>query len=166
MTNFIKFSTFVFAFACSAISFAKDSNAVVITDKAGYYDEKVIASNIVNECTNLGFKFSDSTRRYLEKQGFAVSAAGDITNQTEGMSLKLTIINAVSAGNAFLGHKKSVSIEAELYKDGELLDTFSRTRNSGGGFGAGFKGSCTVLHRCANTLGKDVASWMAKNHKG
>ncbi|WGL15267.1 hypothetical protein PVT68_10840 [Microbulbifer bruguierae] len=164
--SYLKFTTFLFALTWSAFGFASDANALVLSEKAGYHDERIIASNIVGECSNLGFKFSDSTRQFLQKQGFAVSTASDISEQTEGMSLKLTIINAVSAGNAFIGHNKSVSIEAQLFKDGELLDTFTRTRNSGGGFGAGFKGSCTVLHRCAHTLGKDVASWMAKNHKG
>lgn len=166
MFKFIRFGAPVLALIFSAATLANEATSLVISSKADYYDEKVIASNILNECTNLGLKLSDSTLLNLEKQGFTVSTASDISDQAEGMSLKLTIVNAVSAGNAFLGHKKSVSVEAQLYKDGKLLDTFNRTRNSGGGFGAGFKGSCTVLHRCANTLGKDVAGWMAKNHKG
>jgi len=29
-----------------------------------------------------------------------------------------------------------------------------------GGFGAGFKGSCSVLNRCTKTLGKDFADWL------
>ena len=166
MIKLVKFGTLVLTFTWSLVAFANDNNTLLINKAADYYDQRSIASNIVSECTNLGFKLSDSTRVFLEKQGFAVDTAEDIAQQAEGMSLKLTITNAVSAGNAFLGHKKSVSVEAQLFQDGELLDTFTRTRNSGGGFGAGFKGSCTVLHRCAHTLGKDVARWMAENHKG
>lgn len=162
----IRFSPLVLALGWSAFASANTANSLVINDKADYYDTKFVASNIVNECTNLGSNFSSSTRTFLEKQGFSVTTASDLAEQTEGMSLKLTIVNAVSAGNAFMGHRKSVSIEAQLYKDGELLDTFTHTRNSSGGFGGGFKGSCAVLDRCVHTLGNDVAKWMTKNHKG
>ena len=80
----------------------------------------------------------------------------------QGLSLSLAITNEVTAGNAFMGHSKSVSIEATLHRDGEVVDTYVGTRDSGGGFGAGFKSSCTVLKRCVNTLGKDGAGWLRR----
>jgi hypothetical protein len=86
--------------------------------------------------------------------------SGTPQDLSEGTQLKLMISNALSSGNAFMGHHKSVSIIAELYKDGKLIDTYSTTRNSGGGIGAGFKNSCAVLERCVTTLGKDVAQWV------
>lgn len=42
------------------------------------------------------------------------------------------------------------------------IDTYAGSRNSSGGIGGGFKGSCAVLERCVNTLGKDVDAWLKK----
>jgi hypothetical protein len=36
------------------------------------------------------------------------------------------------------------------------------SRDSSGGFGGGYKGSCSVLRRCTNALGKDIAAWVKK----
>lgn len=166
MNNFIKLAALSISALLASSTVAADNATLTLSSKAEYLEERVIAENIVKECTNLGFKFSESTRTSLEKNGFSVQTRSELADQAEGMSLKLTIVNALSAGNAFMGHKKSVSIQAELFQDGELLDTFERTRNSSGGFGAGFKGSCTVLERCVNTLGKDVARWMQEKHQG
>ena len=67
---------------------------------------------------------------------------------------------ALSGGNAFVGHHKSVSILATLYKDGHAIDSYTTTRSSQGGLLAGFKGSCSVLYRCVDTLGSDISRWV------
>ena len=139
---------------------AVTKGTITISDNAEYYDEKVIPSNIRSECTALRSGLSDSAEKSLSQIGWNVVKSDTVGG--DGLSLKLMITTAHSSGNAYFGHKKSVSVEAELYKDGELLDSFSGTRNSGGGFGAGFKGSCTVLQRCVHTLGKDVSNWLSK----
>ena len=74
----------------------------------------------------------------------------------------MKIVNATSRGNAYTGHHKSVSIEAELFENGQLVDTYTGSRNSTGGFAGRFKGSCSVLARCVNTLGNDVSKWLKK----
>lgn len=134
---------------------------ITISESATYYDEKIIAPNIRSECTNLGRQFSESTKKYLSEKGWAVDRSDELPDT--GMALNLVITNAHSGGNAWSGHKKSVSIEVEMYRDGELVDTYEGIRNSSGGFGGGFKGSCDVLKRCVNTLGKDVAKWLGKS---
>lgn len=142
-------------------SYANDKN-ITISSAASYYDEKIIPSNIKAECNELGGQFSESTKSFLESEGWNVILSNDVGEAAKGTNIKLQITNALSAGNAFIGHKKSVSIVAELYKDGKLVDTYSGTRDSGGGIGAGFKGSCSVLQRCVNTLGSDVSKWLKK----
>lgn len=141
------------------VSLAKDKT-IVISDVASYYNEMIIAPNIRNQCTNLLGQFSDSTEVYLKKKKWNVERSNNISDS--GYYLELKVTNAHSSGNAWTGHNKSVSILANLYQDGELLDTYEGVRNSGGGFGAGFKGSCQVLGRCVNTLGKDVSKWLRK----
>lgn len=147
------------AMACNVHAADK---VIALNEVAGYVDASVIQSNVLNECKELGFEFSNSTKTYLEQSGWTVRTTSDLEAAPEGTKLKLVIRSAYSAGNAFLGHRKSVSIKAELFKDGKRVDEYVGTRDSAGGFAAGFKGSCDVLQRCVNTLGNDVSKWLSK----
>ena len=142
--------------------YASDEKNIALSPYASYYDEKIIPSNIRSECSELGRQFSESTKESLESEGWVITMSSEVGQLAKGTSMKLQITNALSSGNAFRGHKKMVSIAAELYKDGKLIDTYSATRDSGGGIGAGFMSSCAVLQRCVNTLGNDVAKWLKK----
>jgi len=135
--------------------------SVAISSTVDYTDPGIIPGNILSECSQLGPSFSSSTEKYLKENGWQVLPLNSEPSPGAGKQLKLQVANAFSAGNAFTGHRKSVSIIAELYQDGQLVDTYRQTRNSSGGFAGGFKGSCSVLYRCTNTLGNDVAKWMA-----
>lgn len=141
-----------------------NEKTISISSKASYYDEKIIPSNIKSECSELGEQFSEATKKHLEANNWKVTFEEDAGKSSQGTSIKLQITNALSSGNAFVGHRKSVTILAELYKDGQLIDSYTTSRNSSGGFAGGFKGSCSILHRCVNTLGSDVAKWLKKNN--
>jgi hypothetical protein len=140
-------------------AFAAD---ITINQTVKYYDEKIIAAKIKSERVTLGPKLVASTEAAVQKNGWSVIKKDVVDGTGNGVNLKLTITNAHSSGNAFIGHHKSVGIMTELFKDGKLIDTYTGERNSSGGFGAGFKGPCAVLERCANTLGKDVSEWLSK----
>ncbi len=114
------------------------------------------------ECTELGKPFSASTKKYLEQKGWDVALNSDIDELKSGQKIKLKIVNAVSLGNAFTRHHKSVSVEAELFEDGKLVDTYTGNRSSNGGITGGFKSSCSILARCVNILGNDVSKWLKK----
>ena len=136
---------------------------ILITAAADYHDAAIISENIRFECTDLGSHFSQSAKRYIEEKdsGWQVSLSDNPEAQTAATAIKLKIMNAVSAGHAFIGHRKSVTVSATLYRNGKAVDTFSGTRDSMGGFMGGFKGSCDVLYRCVDTLGNDVADWLS-----
>lgn len=143
------------------LSCSAGAKELTLNQTVGFYDDKLVPAKIRNECTNLGNRFAESTATAVQASGWSVLKKGNLDTAAPGVNLKLIIVNAVSAGNAFIGHSKSVSIMAELYKDGKLIDTYEGERNSSGGFGAGFKGSCAVLERCVVTLGKDVSKWLS-----
>lgn len=127
---------------------------------ASFKDDKQVAANVLQECHSLGSQFSQSTERYAKEYNLGVQRVSELDASSKGTNLKLYITSVYSGGNAFIGHRKSVSIMAELYKNGKKLDEYSYTRNSGGGFMGGFKGSCSVLKHTVNTLGNDVAKWL------
>ena len=49
---------------------------------------------------------------------------------------------------------------AELFVDGVSKGEKIYHRDSMGGFGAGYKGSCSVLGRTSKALGKDFSVWL------
>jgi hypothetical protein len=71
----------------------------------------------------------------------------------------LTMVMTVGGLIAF---GKSLSIEASLYENGVLIDTYKGTRKSNGGMFGNFKGFCSVLDRSAKALANDVSKWLQK----
>ena len=118
-----------------------------------------IASNIRNECA-LQTKLSSFVEAYSVGEGIGVIRARKVTKNTKGKALVITITDAVSSGNAFIGHRKFVSIKGTLYNNGKKQSGFTASRVSGGGAFGGFKGSCDVLGRTVKVLGQDVSSWL------
>jgi len=132
--------------------------SVVIATDAPYSNPDVIDSAIVKEC-GLPNKVSEMMRAAFADAGIEAKAVTDLKPDSGDAVLMVEIPAAVSSGNAFIGHSKSVTISGKLFRSGKQVSAFVATRKSSGG--VGFKGSCAVLHRCATTLGKDVAGWLA-----
>jgi hypothetical protein len=85
---------------------------------------------------------------------------------TSGRVLQLEIVDAVSMGNAFLGHQKFTKVRGTLLQDGTKVASFKARRNSMGGAFAGFKGSCSVLGRTVEVMGEDIAAWLKDPRDG
>ena len=138
---------------------AAEGLSIKISPLADFSQPERISSKIREECT-LPQAQAEASRVALQTAGIAVETAPEDQLGKPGYYLQLKIEDAVSMGNAFIGHRKFVAMSAKLYKDGTLVDTFSRSRDSMGGVMGGFKGSCSVLERCSVTLGKDLATWI------
>jgi len=130
---------------------------IKIASKVPYGKNSRVSYAIKSEC-NIQAQLSEYTKDYA--QDYDLNVTIDDAPSVSDMVLKTTIDNAVSSGNAFLGHRKYIVITSKLYKNGKLLSTMHAARNSGGGFMGGFKGSCSVLGRAAKALGKDIGKWL------
>jgi hypothetical protein len=53
-----------------------------------------------------------------------------------------------------------VTVEGELVENGEVIGSFTASRYSSGGAFGGFKGTCAILGRCIQSIGKDIAAWL------
>jgi hypothetical protein len=148
------------ALVVPVVSFA-DNPQVTIAPVAAFSEPDLIADNIKAEC-NLPPYQAQTVRHALESNGFQVTVAEKDEVPSNGRFLQVRILNAVSSGNAFLGHRKQVITLVRLFENGNEVAKGTLARDSRGGLGAGFKGSCTVLERCADTLGKDIAEWLKK----
>ena len=125
-----------------------------------YAESSRIPDKIINECGELGGKMGRFVNEFATKNGIEMMQVDQVSSKDRGWVLVVEITDAVSAGNAFIGHRKSMSARAELFENGKSLGSVDFTRNSGGGFAGGYKGSCSVLGRCTKALGKDIAGWL------
>jgi len=123
-----------------------------------FAEDAIVAGNIKRECA-IDTQLTEALARFASEAGHRVDLQ-DTLDIASGQALKLEIHDAQSAGNAWMGHHKSVTVEGWLYRDGEQVAKVVARRNSRGGFGAGFKGSCAVLERTVTAIGKDIATWL------
>jgi hypothetical protein len=141
---------------CSAVSAQDVSMARVVP----YSDEAEVSSKVRSECTQLQQQLADYTREFGKAQGITVNLDSDVSATAAGRVLQLEIVEAVSMGNAFIGHQKYSRVHGTLFEDGQKVGSFKARRNSMGGAFAGYKGSCSVLGRTMKALGEDIAGWL------
>lgn len=123
-----------------------------------YQDESIIQANVIEQCRSLGERLSEHIAQGMTAQGLAVLRVDEL-DLAQGRALDIKITNLVSAGNAFIGHRKSLTVSVKAYANGEVVHSKVFSRNTMGGVTGGFKGSCDVLERAAEAIGKDVGRW-------
>lgn len=132
---------------------------VKIKSSTPFSEDAFIKASIKEEC-DIQKQLADYTKKYSNDNSVAIQIDDNANKDNSEYFLDLKIIDAISEGNAFLGHNKRTRIAGDLYKNGNKIATFKGQRHSRGGFGAGFKGSCTVLERTVQALGEDVSEWI------
>jgi hypothetical protein len=137
---------------------------VSVRKTAPYTDSTLIAKNIIDECG-----LPESQMKVLHEQakelGAAIVEDEEAVAANKGRVLLLETANAISGGNAFVGHRKQVIVKGRLLENGEEIGNFTAIRGSGGGMWGGYKSSCSVLYRCQTTLAKDILTWLANPTK-
>lgn len=126
---------------------------------APWTDERDIAENIRKEC-ELTRQLPAYIAEYAKEHRIATQFADDVSPNDAGRVLVVEIEEAVSRGNAFIGHQKFTRARGALYDHGKEVGNFVAQRYSMGGAFAGYKGSCSVLGRTVKAIGKDVAEWL------
>ena len=124
-----------------------------------YAADAEVSSKVRSECVKLQDQLADYIREYGKEQGLQVQLLPS-TDGVGGRVLQVEIVDAVSMGNAFIGHQKYTRVQGRLLEDGRELGSFKGRRNSMGGAFAGYKGSCSVLGRTVKALGQDIAGWL------
>jgi hypothetical protein len=149
----------------TAASAAVAADAPVYVQKtAPYTDSTLVAKNIIDECG-----LPESQMKVLHEQakelGAAIVEDEAAVAANQGRVLLLETANAISAGNAFTGHRKQIIVKGRLLENGEEIGSFTGIRGSMGGMWGGYKSSCSVLYRCQTTLAKDILTWLANPTK-
>ena len=129
-----------------------------------YAEDAEIAGKIVREC-KLQTQLAEFIKVFGAKNGHSIELVDVLDEASEGKVLVIEIRDAVSEGNAFLGHRKSTSARGKLLDHGVEVANFKVLRNSMGGAFAGYKGSCSVLGRTVKIIGEDIAKWLTAPSK-
>jgi hypothetical protein len=138
---------------------------VSMKSKVPYKEGSFIKAAIKNECT-LPQQLADFTKTYSAEHQVTINNSDSATIQNSPYYLDVEIVDAISKGNAFFGHFKQSKVHGVLYKNGTQIADFMGLRSTRGGFGAGFKGSCAVLSRTVDTLGRDISIWLQHPRAG
>ena len=126
-----------------------------------YAEDNDISDAIKTEC-----KINEQLADFIKQYGGDVSFTASPVDTSKGRALQLQIVDAVSMGNAWMGHQKFTKVKGTLYADGKKVASFKGRRNSMGGAFAGYKGSCSVLGRTVEALGEDIAGWLKAPQDG
>lgn len=134
-------------------------NVIYVNQEMRYADSRMISSAVLTECRlpQQGVELLETAARGA---GFNLVRDDQAVRAGRGRTLQVEIANVAAGGNAFIGHFKQVSVTGRLLEDGREVGNFHGTRSSMGGAFAAFKGSCSVLGRCLDTLTKDITVWL------
>lgn len=134
-----------------------DGKTIYIKPYTRFAPNSKIAQNIKNECT-LQKAITDSIIKYSSNSGVTFIVKNNI--KPNELQLKVQIEQAISSGNAAIGHNKFVSISGKIVKGNTQYYSFDAARLSGGGYFGAYRSSCSVLGRIASALGKDISIWL------
>ncbi len=162
MTPLRRSAVLLFAFA-AAPAFAE---RVQVQSSIPYAEDAEIANKVREECTQLNTQLAEFTQEFGRENGIEVQLVETLDTSAPGRVLQMEIVDAVSMGNAFIGHQKYSRVRGVLFENGQQIADFRGRRNSMGGAFAGYKGSCSVLGRTVKALGKDIAQWLANPQAG
>lgn len=132
---------------------------VTMGREMSYADPRAIAGAVLNDC-RLPEQGAELLEAAARNAGINVVRDERAVKAGKGRTLQVEIVNVVSGGNAFIGHMKQVQVRGRLFENGKEIGSFTGRRTSGGGAFANFKGSCSVLGRCMETLAKDITLWL------
>jgi len=113
-----------------------------------------------NEC-ELQTRVPDAVIRAMGGEGAAVTKDPKPDIKSKGRVLTMEITEVFEAGNYFTGRRKAVRVAGSLHENGKEIGSFTAYRDTMGGMWANYQGNCSFLGRCATTLGKDIAAWLA-----
>jgi hypothetical protein len=147
------------AAALMAVGSSAGAQSVSMARTVPYSADAEVSQKIRSECVKLQDQLADFVREYGAEQGVQVELLPS-TAGVGGRVLEVEIVDAVSMGNAFIGHQKYARVDGRLLDGGAVVGSFKGRRNSMGGAFGGYKGSCSVLGRTMKALGQDIAGWL------
>lgn len=156
-----RFLLFPWAFTVGAILSPASNAADAITiKKLATFDANLSVPVEIRLNCDLEKRIPAYTRDHA-KEGFSqVILSEDLSGSTTPLTLTMTIVGLRGQEGGLQTGGKHVVIEGALRENGKLKGSFLAKRRAGVTWGPAHKGTCSLLDRCAQALGKDVAAWL------
>ncbi len=90
------------------------AQAVIVPTIIPLAEDNTVPNKIAADCNISQSIFEGSQLAALEA-GITLQHSDAVTRTAAGRTLNLFITDAISSGNAFIGHKKSVTVVGKLY---------------------------------------------------
>lgn len=143
-------------FGLSANVLANEKNALNIQSVTFTKDTKAVNGKVRLEC-----KLIEKTKKYLVAYG--KKHFEPVTTESKAVAgaynISAVIVGTVGAPGGALSGRKGATIKGTVTKNGKKVGSFEAFRSSGGGFGFGYKGTCSLLGKSVKRLGRDIAEW-------
>jgi len=149
----------LFSALCIALPAFAGGGSVSIQKKAPFEEGLDVTEAVKNEC-QLETKIIEFVEEFAKGDFDKINLVDTVAADTPGKAVKVVITDVAGAKGGLWSGPKFVAIKATLWQDGKVAGTLSSRRSTSGGMYGGYKGTCSLLGRCAKTLGKDVATWL------
>ncbi|MDJ0851026.1 MAG: hypothetical protein QNK04_21860 [Myxococcota bacterium] len=121
-----------------------------------------------------GAKVRDAVRQQCELgekvASFLAESNGDVklveSAGRKGSVLHLEITQVHASGGGVWSGPKWMTVMGTLKKNGKTVSRFRAKRYSTGGVFGGFKGTCSIIGRCARAIGQDIGAWLQNPQDG
>lgn len=150
---------FLSAMLATAYATAAFPSEIQVAESIPFRNESQISKVVIEEC-DLPHKQLEALTEKAASQGFELVQRPGLTSKHPG---KVLLIEIVRAGLMSTGTRdvKQMTVTGKLFEDGEQVGSFVAQRRSNGGvFGITMR-VCAVLHKCADAIAGDVATWLA-----
>lgn len=154
----IRTFTFVLILLFPAAGYA-GSNTLNL-QKTAPFEKGLKVPDAVRDKCELETKVVEFVESFARDDFDAISMVESVSTNTQGRTLAMKITDLSGAGGGAWSGPKHLTLDGTLWRDGKIVGTFTANRVTGGGAWGGYKGTCSLLCRCAKTLGKDVAGWL------
>lgn len=136
------------------------SGSVKVPRTVPFAKEARVPEKVQNECD-----LETRVPAYLDQYSADVELVdGDLG--TSGRILELHIGDVHGPGGGAFSGPKWMTVTGVLRENGREVSSFTAKRYSGGGAFGTYKGTCSILARCAKAIGKDIAGWLRNPQKG
>ncbi len=124
-----------------------------------------VRQGIRDEC-RLQEKLAGFIQQFSAEENIKVETSSGPAASVAGQVLEVRITGVYAPGGGAFSGGKSVTVKGELTENGQALGDFKARRISSGGAFAIFKGTCDIVGRDVETLGSDIAGFLADPSDG
>jgi hypothetical protein len=158
----MKYLSFVLLISALALSLTASANEPLFLQVPAKLDPSApIPDAVRNECA-LEMLLGNYAQSAIDRRIGSVQSVTATEQAGVEKIIQLTIISVHGFGGGAWSGSKSMSIRADIKKEGVTVGSNVFTRSSRGGAFGGFSGTCAILERVAVALGKDVAAWLSR----